>query len=418
MSSSVRPASSRAARRRSPTVIGTPASSTSSSIVHRHSPGAIFVLRKPSKALSGVSGRCCQPSAERHRCRFAQSASALRMSRGGLASSLLEPRADGAGIERADHRLDRADRGRRDREIVDADADQRHRLQRPAAHLAAQPDRHVGRVGLRRRRASGSAGSPGSASRSARPAAGRRGRRRTGIGSGRWCRSTGNRPAAAAGRAFRRGSALRASRRIRSARGSWPLATCRAQASCSSNKRARLLIFPRLGDHREHHPQHAARATPRSARGPAPSSASTRSSARRSARQPIAGFSASSLSSVEIGQRLVAADVDGAEDDRLVAGGVEHLLVEPLLALAARAACAETRNWNSVRNRPMPSAPVEFERGGVLGQAGIDHQRDARRRPWSIGRQVLERRHIRRGASGSAPCAARSRWPARGSGGR
>jgi hypothetical protein len=77
----------------------------------------------------------------------------------------------------------------------------------------------------------------------------------------------------------------------------------------------------------------------------------------------------------QVGQHLVAADIDGAEHHRLVAGRFEHIAVEPGLAFA-RGQVAETRNWNSVRNRPMPSAPV---RPGwhIIAQARVDHHRDA-----------------------------------------
>ena len=49
------------------------------------------------------------------------------------------------GIKRPDHRLDRADAGRSDREILRAQADQRHGLQRPSGHFAADAHRHLGR---------------------------------------------------------------------------------------------------------------------------------------------------------------------------------------------------------------------------------------------------------------------------------
>ncbi|PAV93009.1 hypothetical protein WR25_01598 [Diploscapter pachys] len=42
-------------------------------------------------------------------------------------------------VQAAYHRLDRADRGGGNRQAVDAQADQRHRLHRPPAHLAAHP---------------------------------------------------------------------------------------------------------------------------------------------------------------------------------------------------------------------------------------------------------------------------------------
>jgi hypothetical protein len=61
---------------------------------------------------------------------------------------------------------------------------------------------------------------------------------------------------------------------------------------------------------------------------------------------------------MEIGQRLVAADIERAEDHRALSRRIQHIAIQALLALALRACVAETRNWNSVRKRPMPSAPV------------------------------------------------------------
>jgi hypothetical protein len=77
----------------------------------------------------------------------------------------------------------------------------------------------------------------------------------------------------------------------------------------------------------------------------------------------------------QIGQHLVAADIDRAEHHRAVSGGFEHVAIEPRLPLA-RGSVAETRNWNSVRNRPMPSAPVSEHRH-VVAQARVHHHRDA-----------------------------------------
>ena len=89
---------------------------------HRLSKARPAVNRRSSAALSRSPPCAAAPS------RKAPCACSL----GGLASSCSTARADAAGIERADHRLDRADRGRSDRELLDPEPDQRHRLQRPA----------------------------------------------------------------------------------------------------------------------------------------------------------------------------------------------------------------------------------------------------------------------------------------------
>ena len=101
------------------------------------------------------AARACQPRVSRPAsqpiatlCRRAQSESVLRMFAGGLSSNCSTRVRIAAGVQRADHRLDRSDGGRRDRELLDAEADQRHRLQRPAAHLAAHAHRHTGFAGL------------------------------------------------------------------------------------------------------------------------------------------------------------------------------------------------------------------------------------------------------------------------------
>ena len=78
---------------------------------------------------------------------------------------------------------------------------------------------------------------------------------------------------------------------------------------------------------------------------------------------------------LEIGQHLVAADVDGAEGDRLVARRIEHVAVEPLLRLGAR---------EGGRDHELQLGAEEADAGGarfgklrqVDGEAGIHHQVD------------------------------------------
>ena len=78
----------------------------------------------------------------------------------------------------------------------------------------------------------------------------------------------------------------------------------------------------------------------------------------------------------QIGQRLVAADVDRAEDHRLVARGLEHVAVEPLLALALGQGGRDEELELGAEQADAVGAG-QVERGHVVAQAGIDHQRDA-----------------------------------------
>ena len=286
-------------------------------------------------------------------------------------------------------------------------ADQRHRLQRPPAHLAAHrraarpPPRHGATTRRRKRRIAGL-----TASRSARRAWGWRGRRRTGTASGRWCRSTGSRSWAAAGRAVRPAPAPRASRRSGSA----------SAAACPRAARSRALRLEQ---------RCAPRRTPtaRTTIGNMTLSvrpAAASSSARACDLHQPAAFEREAQRApahrrillvlvvvVEIGQRLVAADIDGAEHHRLVARRVEHVLVEPLLALALR----QRRRDEELEfgaEQPDPVGAGHVERGDIVAQPGIDHHRDAVRRPWSPAAGRAARR-IRRGASGAAR--ARPRTP-------
>src|SRR4029077_19959511 len=66
----------------------------------------------------------------------------------GPAPDLPEIAGNGGSIEAADHRLDRADSGRRHRQRPEAKRDQRHRLDRAAGTLAAHAERYSGIAGL------------------------------------------------------------------------------------------------------------------------------------------------------------------------------------------------------------------------------------------------------------------------------
>ena len=151
-----------------------------------------------------------------------------------------------------------------------------------------------------------------------------------------------------------------------------------SQARCRSTIFLRRVELPRLRDHREHDVERLARGRlEQRARLRLHQPVALEREAQRAPAHRRILLLAADLAA-QIGQLLVAADVDGAEHHRLVARGVEHVAVEPRLPALARGKVAETRNWNSVRNRPMPSAPVTLERGDVVAQAGIHHHLDAR----------------------------------------
>ena len=78
---------------------------------------------------------------------------------------------------------------------------------------------------------------------------------------------------------------------------------------------------------------------------------------------------------LEIGQHLVAADVDGAEGDRLVARDVEHVAVEPLLRLGAREGGGDHELQLGAEQADAGRARFG-ELRQVDRQAGIHHQVD------------------------------------------
>ena len=117
-------------------------------------------------------------------------------------------------IERQHHRLDRPDRGRRHRQAAIAERDQRHRLQRAAADLAAQRDR----LAVTPRRPSAIAfnarRNPADKVSNRLERACCRDRRRRDIAEDRWSRPTGNRRGPRFRRAATAAKALRPSRRL------------------------------------------------------------------------------------------------------------------------------------------------------------------------------------------------------------
>ena len=126
-----------------------------------------------------------------------------------------------------------------------------------------------------------------------------------------------------------------------------------------------------------------------------------RSSVRRIARQPSAGFSSCDRA-LEIGQHLVAADIDGAEGHRLAARRFEHVAIEPLLRLGAREGRGDHELQFGAEQADAGRARLGKLRQ-VDGQAGIHQQIDLRRRPWSPTASCAVRGRLPAGAPGSAP---------------
>src|SRR5690349_4820227 len=117
---------SRAARSWSPTV-GL-LSNSSLSVIRSVSELYCYFLSKAGRRLSTAVSANRDPMAP---CPVAKRLAEID---GRLLKQGLDAVAAGGRVERADHRLDRADARGRDRETFDTDADQRHRFQRTAAH--------------------------------------------------------------------------------------------------------------------------------------------------------------------------------------------------------------------------------------------------------------------------------------------
>ena len=98
-----------------------------------------------------------------------------------------------------------------------------------------------------------------------------------------------------------------------------------------------------------------------------------RSSPSRIARQPSAGIFLDH--GLHIGQRLVAADVEGAEGHRLRAGGIQHRAVQRELVAGARQALADHELQFGAEQADAGAAGVVDMRQ-VDGEPGIDHQFD------------------------------------------
>ena len=276
----------------------------------------------------------------------------------------------GRGVERADHRLDRADRGRGDRQPARCRS-----RSAPSPRAGARPSRRRRRAAPRACprpstiRAQEAQDRRATASRSARPACG-------------LARSAANRNWVRSLVPIERKSSLGQQhvehlgerrhlehRAVADLRRQRLAAPGEPGALLPRTDRPRLVELPGLGDHREHDVERRARRRPRAARAPAPSSA-RRGRARGAARASPSPDSPRAPASR-------CRDRAAPCRRRCRRCGRSPACRRPRRARRGRAAAgvsrcgsvAETRNWNSVRNRPMPSAPVSVERGDVVAQA-------------------------------------------------
>ena len=113
----------------------------------------------------------------------------------------------------------------------------------------------------------------------------------------------------------------------------------------------------------------------------------------------------------QVGQRLVAADIDGSEDDRPVARGFEDLGVEPLLPVAPRKRGGH-EELELGPEQADPVGPAHRQGRGILGKAGVDHHADLHpvagpggKRPHrgELGAALLADRHAMLEAGGQRP---------------
>jgi hypothetical protein len=135
-----------------------------------------------------------------------------------------------------------------------------------------------------------------------------------------------------------------------------------------------FLIFPWFGHHREHDSKDLAGR--RFDEGAGLRLHQCVAVEREAKRAPAHGRVLGLVADVgEVGQGLVPADVQGAEDDRPVAGGREDLLVEPLLPFAARKS-GGNQKLELGAEQADAVGPCEFAVGSVLGEAGVDEDAD------------------------------------------
>ena len=270
-----------------------------------------------------------------------------------------------AGVELEQHRLDRADRRRRQRQRAVAEPDQRQRPERLRRQLAAQRHRLAVRAALVDDRLAARAAPAPTADRSGRRRADCRGRRRTGTASGRWSRPTGNRPRSSSSSSWNSsdGTSTMAPTSTRS--GSlWP---CRRR--CVSSRSTSALASSNsstVGDHREHDPQLAAAG---GAQQRAHLAAQQARPVEAEADRAPAERRVLLLDVAHVGQHLVAADVERAEGHRLVAGGVEHRAIERQLLAGAR---------KLRRHHELQFGAEQADAGGAgLGECGRSTSRPA-----------------------------------------
>ena len=78
----------------------------------------------------------------------------------------------------------------------------------------------------------------------------------------------------------------------------------------------------------------------------------------------------------QIGQHLVATDVDRAEHHRLIARCLQHIAVEPGLPLTRRER-GRNQKLEFCAEQPDPVGPGQRQIGQILAQPGVDHQGNA-----------------------------------------
>ena len=145
-----------------------------------------------------------------------------------------------------------------------------------------------------------------------------------------------------------------------------------------------------------------ARPRPGAARGSACATGPGRSRPSRIARQPIAGFSSSRRACRAAPCRRRCRACGRSPAGRRPR---EHRLVERLLLAERGACCAAIMNCSSVRNRPMPAAPVSARCGRSTSRPALSS------RPISLA-VAGDRRHVAQRA-GTAPAAGRGGAPSR-----
>ena len=131
--------------------------------------------------------------------------------------------------------------------------------------------------------------------------------------------------------------------------------------------------FPGFGHHREHHIERAAGCSLQKRAGLDlhQAGAAERQPQRAPAHRRVFVF----LVAVDIGHRLVAADIDGAEHYRLVARGFQYAAIQALLAFSARQG-GRNQELEFGAEQPDAIGAGQRNRGGIIEQAGVHIEGD------------------------------------------